>query len=55
MRLAVDIPDDLHRRAKVTAATAGTTVRALVLAALERHLSTSTAPAQHQPTGDHAR
>lgn len=36
--LYYDIPEDLHRRLKVEAATRGTTLKALVIEALERVL-----------------
>jgi predicted HicB family RNase H-like nuclease len=39
--LYYDIPEELHRRLKVEAATRGTTLKALVIEALERVLDES--------------
>jgi hypothetical protein len=39
MRTTIEIPDDLFRRAKVTAALRGSTMKALVVRALEREFA----------------
>ncbi len=42
MRLTLDIPDELHARLKALAKREGTTMRAIVLRAIERELRTPT-------------
>jgi hypothetical protein len=44
MRTTIDIPDELFRRAKATAALEGRTLKDLVTEALEAHLQTRSAP-----------
>ncbi len=39
MKLTVDIPEKLHKAAKIAAVTKGVTLQALVIAALEAHLA----------------
>jgi len=39
MRTTIDLPDDLLRRAKATAALQGTTLKVLVASALEKELT----------------
>jgi hypothetical protein len=46
MRTTIDIPTPLFKRAKAAAARDGTTLRAVVVRALEAHLAT---PAQAKP------
>jgi hypothetical protein len=41
MRTSIDIPDELFRRTKVAAASRGTTLKAVVIEALERELNGS--------------
>ena len=41
MRTSIDIPDELFRRTKAAAAMRGTTMKTLIVEALERDLSSS--------------
>ena len=42
MRITLDIPDEIHARLKARAKEEGTTMRAIVLRAIERELRTPT-------------
>jgi hypothetical protein len=47
MKTTMDIPDALFRRAKIAAIERGTSLKSLVLAALEEHLERPTPTAAH--------
>jgi len=51
MRITINIPDDLHARLKARAKQEGTTMRAIILRALERELQAETSPAPAAATG----
>jgi hypothetical protein len=48
MRTTIDIPDPLFRRAKAAAARGGTTLRGIIVRAIEAHLG-APVPAADQP------
>ena len=49
MRTTIDIPDPVFRRLKAAAALRGTSMKALILAALEREIPTSTTAPADEP------
>ena len=49
MRTTIEIPDDLFRRAKATAALQGSTLKDLVVRALERELAQQRSPKKAAP------
>lgn len=55
MKTTIDLPDSLYRRARVRAAEQGTTLRALVVQALERNLNEPAPPVPHLPHRDRFR
>jgi len=44
MRITIDIPDELHARLKALAEKEGTTMRAILLRAIERELQAEESP-----------
>jgi hypothetical protein len=50
MRTTIEIPDDLFRRAKATAALRGSTLKALVVRALEREFAKQEPRPKGRPT-----
>ena len=55
MKIAVDLPDALYRRAEIRAAERGTTLRALLVESLEAHLLELAAPDPEIPQRDRIR
>ena len=55
MKITIDLPDALYRRAKIRAAERGTTLRALLVESLQMYLLDHAAPGPELPQRDRIR